>query len=147
MDTGTIDGDVTINYYSHYNLNLPTGLVITGDLTVNAPNASVNNYARVDGEIIIEDVLDNTWNEHAWNNRLVFNASGKTLAIRGNVSSLDLPVPANIVTTRTLNNVTIGEGVEVKVRRTTQSRTENTFTGEGEQQITLTPPAAPVEVR
>lgn len=141
VQPGTIDGDVTINYYSHYALNLPEGLVVRGDLTVNAPNATVNNYSKVDGNIIIEDISDDTWYEHARTNRLTFNAAGKTLVIRGDVDSLNLPVPANIVTTRTLSNVSIGEGVEVNVRRAINSGKVTTITGNGTTG-TIKPPAA-----
>ena len=142
VQPGIIDGDVTINYYSQYDLNLPAGLVVMGDLTVNAPNATVNNYSKVDGNIVIEDISDDTWNEYARTNRLVFNAAGKTLVIRGDVDSLNLPVPANLVTTRTLSNVSIGQGVEVKVRRAINSGKEIRITGEGTTG-TIKPPAAP----
>lgn len=121
------------------------GLVINGDLTVDAPNATVNNYATVSGNIIIEDISANTWNELASTNSLVFKAKDKTLVIRGNVRGLDIQEPTNLVTQRQLSNVTIAEDVVVTVRPTVNSTRTTTVTGGATQKpVIVTPPAVPV---
>lgn len=122
------------------------GLKISGDLTVDAPNATVNNYSQVSGNIIIEDISDNTWNELASTNSIVFNAKGKTLIVTGNVKSLDIKVPTNLVTKKTLSNVTIAKDVKITVRPTVGSTQTSTVTGSTGGSVVVTPPAVPVAI-
>lgn len=144
VQAGTIVGDVTINYSASENLNLPAGLRITGNLIVNAPNSTVNNSSTVTGDITIEDISDNTWNELARTNSIVFKAAGKTLVIKGGLRKLDIKVPTDLVTRRQLKNVTIDKDIKVTVRPTVSStRTKEVIGGsEGQAQtpIEITPP-------
>jgi len=118
--------------------------VINGDLIVNAPNATVNNYSQVSGDIIIENVSVNTWNELASTNSLVFKAKDKTLVIRGNVRGLDIQEPTNLVTQKQLRNVTIAEDVKVTVRRTVNSSPQTVIGGGTQAPVVITPPTRPV---
>ncbi|MGJ0846872.1 hypothetical protein ACR77J_09285 [Tissierella praeacuta] len=100
-----ITGDVTIEYTSEADLNLPAGLKITGNLTVNAPKATVNNNATVTGTITIKDVKAGTWNELVSANKLVFEAAGKTLKINDTVAALTINANATVITPKTVNAV------------------------------------------
>jgi len=100
-----ITGDVTIEYTSEADLNLPAGLKITGNLTVNAPKATVNNNATVTGTITIKDVKAGTWNELVSANKLVFEAAGKTLKINDTVVALTINANATVITPKTVNAV------------------------------------------
>ncbi len=79
-------GNVTINYTASNDLNLPSGLTTYGDLTVNAPDATVNNRSIVTGTITINKVSKNTWNELTTGNSLVFKTKGGKLNIGKNVT-------------------------------------------------------------
>lgn len=84
-----IVGDVVINYEPFGDLDLPEGLSIEGNLIVNAPNAIINNYAKVTGDIIIRDVALNTWNEYADGNNIVADdENGLELIITGHVGGI-----------------------------------------------------------
>lgn len=72
----------------------------TGDVSVYAPNATVNNKATApNGTITIEDVATGTWNEMADNNTIIVNDStGITLNIAEGkiVKSLTLNQPTTV---------------------------------------------------
>ncbi|ARD48831.1 hypothetical protein [Sporosarcina sp. P33] len=83
-----ITGNVTINTPAKGTINLKNGS-IDGNLTVEAPQATVNNELTVTGNININNVAFGTWNEKANGNKLVVNdpdgikltvAPGKTVA-------------------------------------------------------------------
>lgn len=83
-----ITGNVTINTPAKGTINLKNGS-IDGNLTVEAPQATVNNELTVTGDININNVAYGTWNEKANGNKLVVNdpdgikltvATGKTVA-------------------------------------------------------------------
>jgi predicted outer membrane repeat protein len=64
---------------------------ITGNLTVDTPNATVTNNVNVGGTILIRDVSGSTWHENADGNNLVINVqtvSSSTVIINGNVNNL-----------------------------------------------------------
>ncbi len=80
-------------------LNISAG-TITGNLTVDAANATVNNAATVSGTITINNVSGNTWNENASGNTILFNDTdaGTNLVIGAGqtVANLTLNGPANV---------------------------------------------------
>ncbi|WP_025785658.1 hypothetical protein [Sporosarcina sp. D27] len=94
-----LTGNVTITSGTSGTLNISAG-TITGNLTVDAANATVNNAATVSGTITINNVSGNTWNENASNNNIVFNDpnADTNLVIGANqtVSSLTLKTPAKV---------------------------------------------------
>ncbi|NLC67535.1 MAG: hypothetical protein GX754_01860, partial [Clostridiaceae bacterium] len=88
----TITGDVTITSNAAGTITISAG-TIDGNLTVNAPNATVNNYATVTGTITIIDVSSSSWNENANGNVIVVrDATGITIRIAAGktVESLEL---------------------------------------------------------
>ncbi|WP_347490125.1 S-layer homology domain-containing protein [Desulfoscipio sp. XC116] len=111
----TLNGDVTINANAYGSLNIAEETnagTITGCLKVNAPNATVNNWATVGGNLIIEDVAGNTWNERAKNNKLVANnKKAIVLNIIGGVASLEISGTGNIKVTLDQNAELAGAGI------------------------------------
>ncbi|WP_215112329.1 hypothetical protein [Exiguobacterium sp. s83] len=94
----TIDGNVTITGDTSGDIDL-RNLTITGNLTVNTPNATVNNSATVNGTIDIQDVKDGTWNERTNGNTIVVNdTTGIRVVISENikVNSLTLNQPTTL---------------------------------------------------
>ncbi|WP_143404788.1 hypothetical protein [Exiguobacterium sp. HVEsp1] len=94
----TIDGNVTITGDTSGDIDLQN-LTITGNLTVNTPNATVNNSATVNGTIDIQDVKDGTWNERTNGNTIVVNdTTGIRVVIAENikVNSLTLNQPTTL---------------------------------------------------
>ena len=99
----TLTGNVSITSNTAGVLNISAG-TITGTLTVDTKNATVNNAATVNDIIDIKDVATGTWNENADNNKIVVNDStGITLNIASGkkVRSLTLNETAT---------VTVGKG-------------------------------------
>ena len=94
----TIDGNVTITGDTSGDIDLQN-LTITGNLTVNTRNATVNNSATVNGTIDIQDVKDGTWNERTNGNTIVVNdTTGIRVVIAENikVNSLTLNQPTTL---------------------------------------------------
>lgn len=86
-----IVGDVVINYEPFGDLDLPEGLSIEGNLIIDAPNATINNYAAVSREIIVKDVALNTWNEYADGNNIVIDdENGLELIIIGDIGGITI---------------------------------------------------------
>lgn len=89
----TLTGDVTLTTDQTGVVNF-TGTAdpgIHGDLTVNAPNATIANHVKVSGEVVILDVAGSTWTEYAMGNHLVIDIQSQGLSrviIRGTVASL-----------------------------------------------------------
>lgn len=107
--TGTVSGNVIIEYTRSVDLNLPSGLTIDGNLTVIAPDATVNNYATVTGQILVKDVASTTWNEYAEGNTLIIeDENGLVLNIVGDVAGITVSTSAGANIT-----VTISADVEV----------------------------------
>lgn len=100
----TLTGNVTYNVNSSQigaiSLTNGAGGKVTGDLSVTAPGATVNNSLTVLGNINIYDVSGNTWNENASANKIIFNDPDKTthlnIAIGQTVASLTLNTSANV---------------------------------------------------
>lgn len=78
----TLTGNLNFNTGDSGTINLYAG-TIDGDLTVDAPNATFNNYADVTGTVTINGVSAGTWNEYPNNNTLIWCAAGGTLHIHG----------------------------------------------------------------
>lgn len=113
----TISGNVSItDLTSSETINIKAG-TITGNLTVNTPNATVNNNATVEGTITITDVSSGTWNELVSGNKLIFNAENKTLHIPTNVTvtSLTINKNATVITPKTVQ-ATVAQDVTVTVK-------------------------------
>lgn len=115
----TIDGSVTISSTESGTLEISAG-TITGNLEVNTPNATVNNYATVNGTITITDVASGTWNEYANNNTLIVeDKDGLVLNILGDVQGITVSETATgeiIITvdeTATVTSMTINKPVTI----------------------------------
>lgn len=113
----TIDGNVTISGDASGDIDL-RNLTITGNLTVNTPNATVNNSATVNGTIDIQDVKDGTWNELANGNAIVVNdTTGVRVVIAENVQVKELTL--NQPTTLEVSNGATFEKPVVVVKPST----------------------------
>ncbi|WP_214814332.1 hypothetical protein [Exiguobacterium sp. s196] len=110
--TRTINGNLTISGNASDTITLQN-LIIKGDLIVNTPSATINNYAMVEGSTTIQNVADGTWNEYASNNSLVVNdPDGIVLNVQQNATVKN--VQLNTKTTLNLQaDSTIGT-LEVK---------------------------------
>jgi uncharacterized protein (DUF1778 family) len=156
--TGTVIGNVTIDYTGSADSKLPAGLTIDGDLTVIAPKATVNNYATVTGNIIIRDLASTTWNEYADDNILIVeDENGLVLHVVGNVRGITVSESTNgnitialsrdvntdaiefiaingpvTLITQKLIKATIKEGTTIIVKSSIDGK-EVEFTGTGEE--------------
>jgi len=103
------DGDVEIYYEPWGVLELPEGLKINGDLIINAPYATVNNYSEVSGEIIVKNAAIGTWNEYQDGNKIIIeDQDGIVLNILGDVSAITISQAAG-------GSITLDIGDEVDV--------------------------------
>ncbi len=78
----TLTGNLSFDTGDSGTINLFAG-TIDGNLTVDAPNATFNNYADVTGNVVINDISGSTWNEYADGNNIEWYAAGATLYIHG----------------------------------------------------------------
>lgn len=76
-------------------------------MTVNTPQATVNNSATIKGNIDVQDVASGTWNEKANGNKIVWNAKDKTLKIEANVRVATLTLEKEVT-------LTVAEGAKVE---------------------------------
>ncbi|WP_102273417.1 Ig-like domain-containing protein [Cytobacillus massiliigabonensis] len=122
----TLTGNVTVNTNEAGTLTFSNGS-ITGNLTVTTPNATVNNYAGVTGELTINDVSSGTWNEFADGNSIMFNDPNPNTHL-------------NIAENKTVENLTvnstgaivkIGQGAVVTNMELTESATGTSLTVNG----------------
>ncbi|MDR7869508.1 MAG: S-layer homology domain-containing protein [Tissierellaceae bacterium] len=114
LNNKTVTGDVYINTMAFGTIDIGPG-TIDGNLTVNAPNATVNNYATVTGTITVGEVADETWNEYAKNNTIVVKDNTININIKQGavVSSLSVEGNSiNIVVDGNIETLTIPEYVE-----------------------------------
>lgn len=74
-----ITGNLTITGTTAGIITLPSTLSIDGDLFVNAPAATVNNYANVGGTITIHSVYDKTWNQYGNARMIIMDSNWDTL--------------------------------------------------------------------
>jgi hypothetical protein len=97
--TGTITGDLTITGDITGTITLPVGLTVNGNLNVNTPGATVNNYATVGGTINIIAVSVNTWNQYGNAGNIQMGAPGATFYFfSGNITQgVSLTNPCNVV--------------------------------------------------
>lgn len=107
----TIDGNVTITGDASGDIDL-RNLTITGNLTVNTQDATVNNSATVNGTIDIQDVKDGTWNENGKNNTIVVNdPNGITINLLANsitkALTLNKPATLNVKSGSSLTSMTV----------------------------------------
>ncbi|KAB2953778.1 hypothetical protein F9B85_03940 [Heliorestis acidaminivorans] len=81
----TLEGNLTIRGSSltSVTLNGDSDQSIDGNLTVNTPKATVNNNVTVSGDITIDAIKPNTWNERANNNKLKVNAPTRIIIAPG----------------------------------------------------------------
>ncbi|KUK93584.1 MAG: Leucine Rich Repeat domain protein (Modular protein), partial [Thermotogales bacterium 46_20] len=107
----SLESDLTINTADEGVMNLFAG-EISGNLTVNAPNASFNNFASVTETIFIEDVSSGTWNEYPDGNNIVWNAQDKTLIVYGSPSGIEFNEPVSTVVFYGPTNVTGGANIQ-----------------------------------
>lgn len=87
-------------------------LVIKGNLIVNTPDATVNNYAAVEGSTTIQNVANGTWNEYASNNSLVVNdPDGIVLNVQQNATvktvQLNTKTTLNVQATSTIGTLEV----------------------------------------
>lgn len=117
---------------------------LTGNLTVNTPNATFVNNANVGGTVFINNVSANTWNENASGNKLEFNdpnantnlviAAGKTVASLTLKTQAVVTIPASsTVTALTVASTATGATINNSGTVTTLSSdaTGTTITGNG----------------
>jgi hypothetical protein len=100
LDLGgkTLTGNVTYNTTEAGTLNLENG-TINGDLTVTAPNATVNNHADVTGTVTIQNVSSSTWNQYGDAGTINFNDAdaGTNFNIKsGTIGTVNVNSPANV---------------------------------------------------
>ncbi len=86
----TLTGDVEYTFDEDESLELVGTGQIIGNLIFNAPNASVTNHLHVTGDILINDVASETWNEYASDNRLVVNGSDIRLNVYSGARSIQI---------------------------------------------------------
>jgi acyl dehydratase len=79
----TADNANTVHFYGDANP------AITGDLTVNAPDASVSNEITVGGTVNVQDVDSNSWYEEADGNKIIVtDNNGANIKIDGKPASV-----------------------------------------------------------
>ncbi|MFZ4451714.1 hypothetical protein [Salibacterium aidingense] len=97
LDLGseTLEGDVFYDTEDAGTLTLKNG-TIDGNVTVDAPNATVNNSASVEGTTTINDVDDSTWNEKTDGNELVVDDENAKVNIEGDVDRITITAAAEV---------------------------------------------------
>lgn len=113
----TINGNVTMTSDATGTIDIKAG-TITGDLTVDAKNATVNNNATVNGTITIKDVKSGTWNQLVDANNMVFEATGKTLKIANGVKVENLTLNAASAKVTIAETASFTNPVEIKKETT-----------------------------
>lgn len=150
----TLTGNVDIASNASGTLNISNGM-IDGNLTVDTPNATVNNTATVTGTIIINGISDSTWNENISGNIIIVDADnpaglnigdGHTLGtltlnspatiIIGEGAGIGEPIvinaPVTIISSEPIQAI-IGAGIEVIVKETADGE-EKVITGSGSEE-------------
>jgi len=119
--------DITIDTEKALDINI-IGDLGSQNLTVNAPNATVNNTATTDGTIDIQDVSGNTWNENADGNTLTFNDTDEdsNLVISGNPSAVavNTTAPVQIEENASVGTLTVTDEVSSEVNVTNNGSIE-----------------------
>lgn len=83
FSTYTLTGSVQFDTSSEGSivLNGSAQQSISGNLTIDAPNATVTNNVKVGGDVVIKDVAGSTWVENADGNDLVIEVQSGTASI------------------------------------------------------------------
>lgn len=113
-----IQGNLTMDFSDEELLEISGLGEITGNLVINAPEATISNYVQVNGSIIINEIGENTWNEYFHNNDLVLNSSFTTVNIYGGAKTITAGDQAwnsvvNILGGQ-VNQLVINSGIKVK---------------------------------
>ncbi|ADE37328.1 beta strand repeat-containing protein [Methanohalophilus mahii] len=109
------EGNLDIDMKNITTVDINDDVTIEGDLTVNTPNATVNNEATVDGDIDIDAVSTNTWNQNGGSaNNINVNAEGATVNLNNtNVPSVTINVRSNLVSSgSTGTSVSVTDGAD-----------------------------------
>jgi hypothetical protein len=85
-----IKGDLQYKFEDEAELILMGSGSIIGDLSVDAPNASVANYISVSGTVDILKVAGESWHEYAQNNRLVVRGPSMRLYAYSGASTIEI---------------------------------------------------------
>ena len=121
-----LTGDVTFNYTGTGTSVLTgnTGTRISGNLTVNTPQASFNNGVKVGGTVNVVNVQVGTWTESADGNTLnITDPDGVVINVTGNPSSVTVATSAsssgslslNVNAGGTVNNITSNAPISILV--------------------------------
>jgi hypothetical protein len=86
----TLTGDVEYAFETEGELELTGSGVINGDLSINAPYASVTNHLHVTGTVTITDVAGETWNEYGHDNHLVVAGSNLRVNLYNDAQSITI---------------------------------------------------------
>lgn len=114
----TLNGNIIFNTDETGELMLKGPGIIDGNLTVDAKNASVNNELQVTGEINIEDVSSNSWDENYNSNNININDSNASIRINQGAANLIVNGSNNqinvngTVTSFVANSVVVVSGAE-----------------------------------
>jgi len=158
LGTYTIKGNVSISSNNAGSIIISNG-TIDGDLTVNTPNATVNNSATVTGIVTINGVKSGTWNENVNGNTIVVNATAPVslnIGAEHTVGSLTLntpttlTIPAGSGATSPINinaqttiissqpvEATIADGITVTVKQTDSGESKEIIGTGGGEPITI----------
>jgi hypothetical protein len=86
----TLTGDVEYAFETEGELELTGSGVINGDLSINAPYASVTNHLHVTGTVTITDVAGETWHEYGHDNHLVVAGSNLRVNLYNDAQSITI---------------------------------------------------------
>jgi hypothetical protein len=168
LGTYTIKGNVNISSDAAGTINISNG-TIDGDLTVNTPNATVNNSATVTGTVTINGVATGTWNENVSGNTIVVNATapvslnigaGHTVGSLTLNTQTTLTIPAGSGATSPINIIapttiissqpvvaTIANGIKVTVKETDSGESKEIIGTGGEEPVTIETDPSIVETK
>jgi len=108
----TITGNVSISSNTAGTITIANG-TINGNLTVDAPNATVNNGATVTGMITIKDVSSSSWNENANGNSIIVqDNTGITINIAAGKTVKSLTINSDGTSSATIT-LTLGDGAVI----------------------------------
>lgn len=108
----TITGNVSISSNTAGTITIANG-TINGNLTVDAPNATVNNGATVTGTITIKDVSSSSWNENANGNSIIVqDNTGITINIAAGKTVKSLTINSDGTSSATIT-LTLGDGAVI----------------------------------
>jgi len=86
----TLTGEVEYAFETEGELALAGTGVINGNLSINAPYASVTNHLHVTGTVTITDVASETWHEYGHDNHLVVAGSNLRVNLYNDAQSITI---------------------------------------------------------